>query len=584
MPTFPEILKKATAFIASLIMLITSMFPGLLPKSITPTPLQGREYTDGELTVQADTSKYLNVTVLDAGKNIYEPAEDSAGYRYGPSIFVNADGSIDAWFAAPGGKGEWDWITYRHSPDGGANWTDEVRAVYPTPDSMDFYSTCDPGAVKFGDYYYIGYTSTIYEQGICNNVFVARSKTPEGPYEKWNGTGWGGAPAPIVYFDENQKGWGAGEPSFVVKDETLYIYYTWMSTDANGNGINQTRVATADAGDENWPATMSYKGVAIDKSSIPGSDSADVKFVDDYGKFIAIITAERLGENSYVSIYESNDGYTFTNVNKLKTDISYFCHNSGISSRPNGHIRLIDKKYIAYAYGPQWGVWATRMQAIDISLVNERDFSDAANSNSKTDVVPVKAKAIPTYMALTTAPHYFERKVSQGRFSIDYFLVDTDFRTSTLPFVNRIKYSNYDNAVISIKGNQCTPLSVGKTFVTATSINGLSVTFMVYVRGEDEPIAAESPAVKAWAPVQNEYTLLSAANEQKQIRGLAVYEDNTWFELFSAADGVSYSGYDAGLINVNPEGLVTKAGAGMGSTHVMVNCGRFSFNVQVTVS
>jgi hypothetical protein len=583
MPTFPEILKKVTAYLASLIMFITSIFPGLLPKSVTPTPLDGRDYTDGDLMVQADTSKYLSVTVLDAGKNIYVPPEDSVGYRYGPSMFVNADGSIDAWFAAPGAKGEWDWITYRHSPDGGVTWTNEVRAVYPTPDSMDLYSTCDPGAVKFGGYYYIGYTSTIYKEGICNNVFVARSKTPQGPYEKWNGTCWGGAPKPLIYFDENQKCWGAGEPSFVVVGKTLFIYYTWTSMDANGNSINQTRVATADAGNENWPATLVYKGIAIDKSGIPGSDSADVKFVDDYGKFIAVFTSERLGPDSYISVYESNDGHTFTNVNNLKTDICYYCHNAGLSSRPNGHIRLKDNKYIAYAYGPQWGVWATRMQAINISLVDEKDFSDAGKTNSKTDVIPVKQKLVPTFIALTTSPHFFERKVSQGSFIISYFLVTDQLKDPRLILRGeKIEYSGYDSKIISMNGQLCTPLSPGKTYVTA-SYDGLSITFLVYVRNENEPINAQSPSVKAWSPVQNEYTIRSAANEQKQIRGLAVYEDNTWFELFSAADGVTYSGYDAGLINISPEGLVTKAGTGKGSTQVTASCNGMSFTVTVNV-
>ena len=575
--------KKGIALMISFFMLIASLGAGLFKTPVAPTPLQGREYTDGELTVQPDIGKYLNVTVLDAGRNIYEPPQNSAGYRYGPSVFVNADGSIDAWFAAPGGKGEWDWITYRHSPDGGTTWTKEVRAVYPTPDSMDFYSTCDPGAVKFGGYYYIGYTSTVYEQGICNNVFVARSKNPEGPYEKWNGTGWGGAPKPIVYFDEDWHCWGAGEPSFVVMGETLYIYYTWTSKDAYGNGINQTRVATADAGDENWPASMVYKGVAIEKSGIPGSDSADVKYVEDYGKFIAVITAERLGPNSYVSIYESNDGVTFTNINKLKTYICYFCHNSGLSSRPNGHIRLSDKKYIAYAYGPQWGVWATRMQGINIGLVDAKDFSDADHSNSKTDVIPAKPKAIPDFMALTTSPHYFECKVSGGCFRIDYYLMDDEFEAYPLVGAGLIKYSNYDKNVIKISGNRCIPLKKGKTFVTA-EYKGLSVTFMVYVRGEEELVQSKSPAVKKWSPVQNEYVLVNAANEHKQIRGLAIFEDNTWFELCSPADGVTYSGYEAGLINVSADGIVTKAGNGQGSTQVTVSCEGFSFTVTVIVA
>jgi len=563
-------------------MAAASLASVLWTKPVIPTPLAGRDYTDGTMNVQPDLNKYLTMTVLDAGKNIYEPTEGGAGYRYGPSMFVNADGSLDAWFAAPGGKGEWDWITYRHSPDGGETWTDEARAVYPTPDSMDFYSTCDPGAIKFGGYYYIGYTSTIYQQGICNNVFVARSKTPQGPYEKWNGAGWGGAPQPIVYFDEDRRCWGAGEPSFVVMGDTLYIYYTWMSRDANGNGINQTRVATADARDANWPATMVYRGVAADRSGVPGSDSMDVKFIDDYGKFIAISTSQRLGPDSFVSVYESNDGLTFDLVNQLKTNISYYCHNAGISSRPEGHIRLSDKKYLAYAYGPKWGVWATRMQAVDIGLVNEKDFSDAGSANMKTDVTPVPAKNIPIYLALTTSPHYFERKVSQGAFSIDYYLVDTDFRESPLPCPGLLKYSGYDPAVIQINANRCTPLAPGKTEVTATTVRGLSVTFTVYVRGEDELIQAPSPAVKAWTPVKDTYILTEGGH--KQIRGLAVYEDNTWFELCAAADGVTYSGYDAGLIDVTADGIVTAAGTAKGTTIATVACGGFSFDVTVRVS
>ena len=39
-------------------------------------------------------------------------------------------------------------------------------------------------------------------EGLCNQLYVARSKNPNGPFEKWNGNGWGGDPAPIIYYDE----------------------------------------------------------------------------------------------------------------------------------------------------------------------------------------------------------------------------------------------------------------------------------------------------------------------------------------------------------------------------------------------
>ena len=68
---------------------------------------------------------------------------------------------------------------------------------------------------------------------------------------------------------------------------------------------------------------------------------------------------------------ESNDGITFEQVAVIRTGISQYCHNMGISKRPNGHIQMDDEiSFIGYAYssgGPEsgyWGKWATRFQAV----------------------------------------------------------------------------------------------------------------------------------------------------------------------------------------------------------------------------
>ena len=89
-------LKKGFALILSFFMVTASLASNLWKIPVLPTPLPGRDYTDGEMTVVPDMDKYLNMTVPGAGVNIYEPPQDSAGYRYGPSVFVNADGSLDA--------------------------------------------------------------------------------------------------------------------------------------------------------------------------------------------------------------------------------------------------------------------------------------------------------------------------------------------------------------------------------------------------------------------------------------------------------------------------------------------------------
>ena len=164
------------------------------------------------------------MTATDTGNDIYTPAKkQSYVYRYGPTLIRNADNSIDAFFSSPGIFDEWDYIFYRHSPDGGKSWTSEKSVLSPTPDSADFFSCCDPGVIRFGGYYYIAYTSTVAEGGVDNDVFVARSKNPDGPYEKWNGNGWGGKPAPLIEFTGNPESYGVGEPSMVVLGNTLYF-------------------------------------------------------------------------------------------------------------------------------------------------------------------------------------------------------------------------------------------------------------------------------------------------------------------------------------------------------------------------
>lgn len=438
------------------------------------TPFENRGYSTDEIRVEADESKYIKITAQDTGKDIYELTENvDFGYRYGPSLIYNADGSIDAFFAAPGRFDEWDWITYRHSPDSGETWTDEVRVLAPTPDSPDFYSCCDPGAVKIGDYYYIGYTSTVNADGIDNHVFVARSLKPEGPYEKWNGNGWGGKPQPFIRYTGNPETFGAGEPSFVVLDDTLYVYYTWRD-----GSLNETRVATADATSENWPETLQYHGVSITHEN-GVCDSADIKYIEDYGKFVAINTAERFTENSRIDVFTSNDGFTFEKSYSLKTNISHCCHNSGISSRPNGHIRLEDDVFIAYAYGDIWGLWPTRMHKVDISLIDSPDFSDAENENAKTVTEFNKRSWYVNYIGISTDPHEYILSESDIGCFVNVYKFDSVLYHKKI--LSGITLSNYDENIIEVHGTFIKPIASGQTLVTATWKNH-TVDFVVTVK------------------------------------------------------------------------------------------------------
>lgn len=437
------------------------------------TPLENRNYDYEELYVTPDADKFISIKASDIGKDIFSLVKGvDYGYRYGPSIITNADGSIDAWFAGPGGHGEWDWIMYRHSPDGGETWTDETAVLAPTPDSPDFYSCCDPGVIKVGKYYYIGYTSTVHPDGIINDVFVARSLYPDGPYEKWNGNGWGGKPVPIVKYDGDQTTFGAGEPSFILLGDKLFIYYTWRD-----GSLNQTKVAVADALDENWPATMEYKGVAMTYKD-GACDSADVKYIEDYGKFVAVNTVDRFSEESSIGVYVSDDGMTFTPSYSLKTNISHCCHNCGISSRSNGHIRLEDDVFLAYAYGDKWGFWPTRMHKVEIELTDSPDFSDYNNVNYKTVTEFSDVSIFTDYIKITTNPHEYVCSVSDLPFSVDVYKYDSTFAYA--PVLSGVTLSEYDSEIINVIGRYIKPKAVGQTFVTA-EWKGFTVQFLVTV-------------------------------------------------------------------------------------------------------
>jgi len=316
----------------------------------------------------------INITP-EPGWVIFDPNIDGYAYRYGPSIMLNDDGTMDVWFASPGGPdpsgvNQWDWIRYKHSADGGKTWGEEEVVLKATGNSRDRYSVCDPGVIKIGSKYYLGVTAVDNEPGMCNEVFVARGDSPTGPFEKWNGSGWGGNPYPIVIFREPKDAWGAGEPSFVVRDNTLFIYYTILSHDAEGKQIQQTHVATAVANDPNWPATIKHHGPVFDR--LDNEDSTDVKFVDAAGRFLAIGTASRFTADSFIAKRESADGFHWTAPEKITANLVPWLHNCGISGGPDGHLDIRQQNYLGYAYskegGVNWGFWHTNLHPIKIEV------------------------------------------------------------------------------------------------------------------------------------------------------------------------------------------------------------------------
>lgn len=529
-------------------------------------------FDDGVLSVTPDPSKYVNVSVADPGLCIYNPG-GAAGYRYGPTLLTNADGSIDAWFAGPGYNGQWDWIYYRRSQDGGQTWTPETVALMGTSNSRDGQSVCDPGVVKVGKYYYLGYTSTLYaETGNC--VFVARSENPEGPYSKWDGEGWSETPEPIVYFDENTDYFGAGEPSFVEKDGTLYIYINWLTV-----GVSYTKVYTADATAENWPATMEYQGDAIENR--PG-DSLDVKYVEDYGKFLGVCAANRMSEDSKLTFYQSDDGIHFELCAEVSENTAAGAHNCGISGRPNGHIRLSGDVYVGYAYGTgsgNWAHWPTRLQKITLSLGDAPQTRTAVKAADFGDESTYNPGALD-YIAGIYAEDLSMTVDDSGR-TLSVLAVNGAHATIGLTEEQKkdLKVTVWDASVASVDAKTLAVKAVkaGFTHITVQYQN-LSYQCALYVYENAD--AAQDKAILRVEPSRTtDYTVSLSYPYPKQIRATVYYADGSFQEISEMRFIVA----DTSVCTIDNKGFIRVKSPG--STEVTVKYkGEEVFKINITVT
>ena len=580
----------------------------------------------------AAPDEHVSMEVLPGGYQMFTQragsGAGSSGYRYGPSILYDpGTGKADAWFASPGAQNEWDWFTYRHTDgfaaaDNYADWTAEKVVLCPTPDAMDHYSVCDPGVIRFGGYYYIGYTSTIVSTGggINNNCYAARSESPDGPFEKWNGSGWGGDPQPIVYFNESDKAWGAGELSFVELDGLLYCYYTWA-----GPGYTTTEVALADAADENWPATLEHKGAAFLRDNSAGEDSWDVVYIEDCEKFAAFAAYNRFTANSGIAIFESDDGLTFERAGVVRTGIYQYCNNMGISKRPNGHINLAEdggQLIIGYAFsagGPEsgfWGKWAARFQPVRLfTYTGPRADTDAGG-------VPVYSGTgylDPSYpitnpIGVTADKHVVHTTAWPWSVLSNLFHVysyDTYYTAAKRG--TGVTFSGYDKELVACVF-RLWPFNAwlviprlnrtGETELTV-KYQGFETVMKVCVHGPCFQAGSRRIASFANVPGQERLTIaLHPADgiaRRPQVRGLVRFENGKWGEAYNDEKAgkpasqipkapaedypVTYSVTGQPCISVDGHGVITPIAPGTATVTAAITDGinTFSIGVEVTV-
>lgn len=477
-------MKKKLVSIILLAALTLSLAFGLV--SCSDGEGKEKEFTDYvTMKILPDTTK-----VLHAPKGNVESI-----YRYGPSMLFDENGTLHLWTSSPGRfKTQWDWIRYRSSDDRGTTWSDETIAVKPTPGTDDAWSVCDPGAIKLGEYYYIGYTSCYNTYGHANNVFVSRSKNPYGPFdEKWAGDKWSTTEAkPVFYYDapstENpaDDSFGAGEPTFTVVDGTLYMYYTW-DVGKDGKEDSYIKVATAPADDSNWPAKLEDKGVAFKRGE--GEDSGDVVYVDALERFVYVNIGRRYMDNCRIVLRQSADGIHWDDdISYSTSGLAKFAHNGGISKDVNGHIKKGDNVYFAYAHAANSNStnvnWATRICKVSFGLSDE----------------PQDDKAITVKMSIPTKGTYTGKNpqavfvsdpnvriyMGDPNHQLRIKLLNNDMETRVLSTneISDIEFYGYDKDIISISSTgMITAKKTGTThvYMKYKGDDKLSDHFVVYV-------------------------------------------------------------------------------------------------------
>ncbi len=580
-------MKTKTAFLittvisAILIILLSSC-------SFEPAKTLPPMFEDSLPVSEADESVHLRVAACDDPHIVYAPIEGRAGYRYGPSMIYYADGSCDAWFSCNGSNGEWDWISYKHSDDG-INFGDEKIVLTPTPDSKDLYSCCDPGVVYFGGYYYLGYTSTTYAYhgGVNNNVFVARSVYPDGPYEKWDGKGWGGDPEPIVYYNEDETKYGAGEPSFVVLGDSLYVYYTWACSHGQYLGI-----AVADAREENWPLTLKDHGPVLAKSNC---DSVDMMYLEDNNKFYGFCTSDRFSENSGITVYESSDGIHFHFVEVFKNRLYRYLHNGGVAHRPDGHVQLKDRHFVGYAFSNgadgNWGQWATAFQQVDFELysgkIEEPDESEKGDLKDGYFALPLDdpkpIAVLPSSKCYTMLQHY------SGE-SIAVVWVDGDISWHAIDDPQNIQFYGYDEDLIYFEDNYMFLKGNTGTTIVYIKYKGLTSFFKVRIYPTGDSLPGDyKKEILSFEPVQESFSVNVSDVHKYQIRGFVRFSDHTWAEAFndglmidSKAYPVTFEVKDSDIISVSSKGFINPKAPGKTEVKVTIK-GEKSFVVNVEV-
>jgi hypothetical protein len=207
-------------------------------------------------------------------------------YAYAPSMILK-DGVYHVFFCS-GGKlfPAWDYIRYVKSTDGGQTWSDPVDMLRATAFNGNDLAACDPSVVFFQGFYYMYYGSanTTGSNSFQTVVQVARSTAIDGPYLTYTQRGtWEDLPddpqviiKPLVTRSHAPTGYGAGQPSVVVLNGKLLMWYNRRFRAGSRGGWRLYDLSSVYAGVVR-PCNLDSRSNPTDEHSRPGFSRRKVR-------------------------------------------------------------------------------------------------------------------------------------------------------------------------------------------------------------------------------------------------------------------------------------------------------------------
>ena len=326
---------------------------------------------------------------------------ESRFYNYCPTVFVE-NNTKHIYYCSNQIEGNvTDYVAYRRGAlvDNKMVYTSTENMSYllgPTKDTWDSRHTCDPsvikGEFKLGDEtysYLMAYLGCLTSDSTKNEVGIAYSKSPNGPWIKYDKN-------PIVPYDRENAAWGTGQPSLVSVDKkgTVCIFYTvgnkyatysevreYDLSDLNNPILKRTKklplyglIGDAVINNADFAYDEENKKILMIKGRLPnGSDGKTPNFIAD--KLDVYYLDDSESKNKFDEVFKGNNAKDWIKLGTIDSSLTGFPRNHNSCFVTDAYGSLVEQDRIETCFSVSeysdsiWGYLSTyRLYSTSIEL------------------------------------------------------------------------------------------------------------------------------------------------------------------------------------------------------------------------